>query len=755
MYDDGVGTSSFLPLALVGGIFGYGLKRNVLNLYKFVCRNYKSDEDEIFAFGFSRGGFTIDVLIGLIASQGLVTFGSEDELNWKAEEAYRTYRRQRSQSILNLETAVNSLRRYLHLLRGVISTNYLYNPSENILVKRIRFVGLWDTVGAYGLPLEGMTRALSKWFWPLDLPNRELSPIVQRACHALSLDDERITFHPILWNERGQRYEVPDADGKRYVASERISQVWFSGSHANVGGGYPDDSLSYVSLCWMLKESSISGLCFNSRPEADPDALVHAHTSRDRDGRIYDSRRGLHSFYRYGPRNLSDLCHMRFSRRSGQEVSIGVPKIHESVFQRICRGARSYAPIGIPSYYEVVTDEGHILKFGEHQYETLLQARARSRAQIRVWNLVWQRKLIAYVLGAALLVAFCFPMLVVSHRDIGELGFWQQLSSTLVRIVGAFVPYNALDYWINAYASYPIVIAFLVIVITMSHYVGKRLKVAIVDEMRSIWSRARLSQGNLKSHDWVLYRLRTHPFAVRTLLLARGASANLFAIAFILGGLYIPLTLINRLAFKIQEGTGMVCNEQRVSNEREEARPFPRKLPQNADLVRLEVGETKLAGVRNFTDGETETENLPDFETSKVCHSTGVWLDRNGTYSIQFQNTDNFKDGEIDASVAFYSVTPTSVKDKLLYVLASPLKREFLLPWFNVVARIGGKGMSYISLDPDPSGKYVIDTSFSASSEGELFLYVNDAVIGLPSLYEYFYRNNKGKTKIKISRLRK
>src|SRR5438876_11624633 len=44
-YDDGVGTSSFKPLAIIGGAFGYGLKRNVLDLYKFVCRNYRSASD--------------------------------------------------------------------------------------------------------------------------------------------------------------------------------------------------------------------------------------------------------------------------------------------------------------------------------------------------------------------------------------------------------------------------------------------------------------------------------------------------------------------------------------------------------------------------------------------------------------------------------------------------------------------------------------------------------------------------------------
>ena len=64
-YDDGVGTSSFKPLAILGGAFGWGSKRNVLDIYKFLCLNYKKD-DKIFAFGFSRGAYTIRVVIGLI-----------------------------------------------------------------------------------------------------------------------------------------------------------------------------------------------------------------------------------------------------------------------------------------------------------------------------------------------------------------------------------------------------------------------------------------------------------------------------------------------------------------------------------------------------------------------------------------------------------------------------------------------------------------------------------------------------------------
>src|SRR5262245_56441250 len=78
-YHDGVGTSSFKPLAILGGAFGWGLKRNVLDLYMFLCRNYEPG-DRIYAFGFSRGAFTIRVLAGLVVEQGLVASGGEREL---------------------------------------------------------------------------------------------------------------------------------------------------------------------------------------------------------------------------------------------------------------------------------------------------------------------------------------------------------------------------------------------------------------------------------------------------------------------------------------------------------------------------------------------------------------------------------------------------------------------------------------------------------------------------------------------------
>src|SRR5258708_15127314 len=77
-----------------------------------------------------------------------------------------------------------------------------YSDITRKPIPTIEFIGLRDTVAAYGLPIDEMTRGISNWVWPLELPNRILSERVNVARHALALDDERTTFHPVLWTER-------------------------------------------------------------------------------------------------------------------------------------------------------------------------------------------------------------------------------------------------------------------------------------------------------------------------------------------------------------------------------------------------------------------------------------------------------------------------------------------------------------------------------------------------------------------------
>src|ERR1700682_1961876 len=234
VYDDGVGTSSFKPLAILGGVFGWGLKRNVLDLYKFLCRNHQPG-DQIYGFGFSCGAFTIRVVIALVLNQGLVQFSNEDELDKKARASYLAYRHNKY-SAWNLQ--------YPFRLAHFLWDKRFYTPCQRPIAS-IEFLGLWDTVAAYGLPIDEMTRGVSRWLWPLELPNQEFNKDIKKARHALAIDDERATFHPVLWDETGSNAQPSGAS--RITKDEQLLQVWFAGVHSNVGGGYPDDSLANVS----------------------------------------------------------------------------------------------------------------------------------------------------------------------------------------------------------------------------------------------------------------------------------------------------------------------------------------------------------------------------------------------------------------------------------------------------------------------------------------------------------------------------
>ena len=439
-YDDGVGSSSFKPLAILGGAFGWGLKRNLLDLYKLVCRNYRRPSadkpgSQIYTFGFSRGAFTIRLLVGLILEQGLVPYyGSESDLDARAKAAYRAFRAERFRSVLGVEQVFRKLRDGVLALRDRFTGRKPYDKAENTVVPSIEFIGIWDTVAAYGLPIEEMTRGFSRWIWPLELPSRTLHPKVQRACHALALDDERTTFHPVLWTEEGEHDVYPwlltaDTGDSRscWFRDERISQVWFAGSHSNVGGGYPDDALAYIPLHWMMEEARIRGLAFKA-PPADPDAFRRAASARDKDGRQYDSRAGVAGYYRYGPRKIADLCNMRLPKYLGDSVRIELPKIHETALLRLRSGGNAYAPIGIPAEYAVAMSDGRILRGADNPYETPNQAAGRAADQERIWNLVWLRRIVYF---ATVIASFHLAAFWLFHDLVPQREFESPSSSSL------------------------------------------------------------------------------------------------------------------------------------------------------------------------------------------------------------------------------------------------------------------------------------------------------------------------------------
>ncbi|MGA7485956.1 MAG: DUF2235 domain-containing protein [Xanthobacteraceae bacterium] len=724
-YDDGVGTSSFKPLAILGGAFGYGLKRNVIDLYMFACRNYRSQDDEIFGFGFSRGAFTIRVVIGLILEQGLVVAGSERELRTKAEAAYRAFRRE------NFHTYWPRYFRPEEIARGIGHLIFRddYSKTGNRQNPRVRFLGLWDTVAAYGMPVEEMARGISQWIWPWQMPDYELDGRVKRACHALSVDDERTTFHPVLWDERHEEPLAPRADGKRYLTDERISQVWFPGVHSNVGGGYPDDSVSQISLIWVMSEAQACGLEFKSAAEASPQTFEHPTTAQDKDGRIYDPRSGLGGYYRYGPRNIFQLC-KDFLSRKGTET---LPRVHESVLKRIQNDAHLYAPKGLPERYEVVTAEGLVLPPEQNPYESSAQALARSNLQETVWNTIWWRRIVYFMSVFVSIWLVIFP-LEKAHPVPDELTNPLRWVSDVVRAAGSFLPEAAAP-WINGYARAPGRLILFAGILAALLFWGSRLSAKIQDQMGRHWQNAVNGRlVDLGAPTDLVYRLRTSAayVAIHTGVKKYVAPA-VFALLFV----FLGLALTSHVLFNIQDYAGWVCREKLVRyGYPDPDYPHWRKVVDDG-------------GLKNLGPGKKVT--LQEFKTSELCQSTGVWLERNQRYVIKFESTESFNDHGIPATLGFYSLEAPGFWNTVWMIAAIPLRRELTRPWFRVVARIGGKGGEESFLDPDETDQYLIDVPITATRDGELFLFVNDAVIGIPGLYGVFYRNNQGSTTVTIT----
>ena len=167
-YDWGVGTDGLLHRVL-GGISGQGIDRNIRDCYRFLVHNYE-DGDEIYLFGFSRGAYTVRSLAGLVRNCGILR---KDEAG-RLSDAYRIYRR--------ADAAPSSAE--AKAFRAAYSREAM-----------IAFIGVWDTVGALGIPLRGLSKLTTRRHRFHDV---ELSRFVKHACHALAIDERRRPFQPSL-----------------------------------------------------------------------------------------------------------------------------------------------------------------------------------------------------------------------------------------------------------------------------------------------------------------------------------------------------------------------------------------------------------------------------------------------------------------------------------------------------------------------------------------------------------------------------
>ncbi|CCJ08385.1 DUF2235 domain-containing protein [Methylocystis sp. SC2] len=214
-----------------GGTFGYGISNNIKDAYSFLVSNY-DENDEIYLFGFSRGAYTARSIAGLVHNLGILKRCNMPRVSI----AYDHYKDRKSEGWKP---------------KGADAIKFRAEHCHPWPV-RIRFLGVWDTVGALGAPYGEFLGYLVDKLFGCSFHDVELSESVESAYHALAADERRWPFRPApvkLTDYHLQRNE-------RNISEHGFplyKQKWFPGVHSNVGGGYSRYGLSDGALEWMAE----------------------------------------------------------------------------------------------------------------------------------------------------------------------------------------------------------------------------------------------------------------------------------------------------------------------------------------------------------------------------------------------------------------------------------------------------------------------------------------------------------------------
>jgi len=246
-YDKGVGTNAF---KITGAAFGVGISTNIQECYDFIVDNYEPDA-RIFLFGFSRGAFTVRSLGGMISKVGILKRSFRN----RTDEVFDIYKRKKNNNNAK-----------------VFRQTYCWPINDNMgHTSDIHFIGVWDTVCALGFPLSKV-RSLNpfshRWH---GFHDHKLSAHVKYGYQALSIDDQRKVFKPVIWDET------------KKIEGQTIEQVWFAGVHSNIGGGYRRSGLSDITLDWMKKKA------VKAKLKLWTDYSDRVLISANHNGKIYDS----------------------------------------------------------------------------------------------------------------------------------------------------------------------------------------------------------------------------------------------------------------------------------------------------------------------------------------------------------------------------------------------------------------------------------------------------------------------------------
>ncbi|MBK1718432.1 DUF2235 domain-containing protein [Thiocystis violacea] len=301
-YHPGIGSDGSRLGRFLGGTLGVGLGKNIMSAYRWLADQYQPG-DRVFLFGFSRGAYTVRSLAGMVALCGLLkTRDLAEPAAWEqVERIYdRGYRHREPISRWDQGMAFHS--------------DAHGEPPD------VHFLGVWDTVGALGVPdyLEffNLLDDSSKYTFHDTKLNRK----ILNARHAVALDENRASFAPTLWSDISDR--------------PHVKQLWFPGNHGDVGGGHPETGLSDGALKWMMDEAQDQGLAF--------EPLMAAQITPNPRDVLHNSLQGVWSRLRHEPRACPALVPMNVGTLV--HASVLERQTHPPIAQAPYRPTRLLAP---------------------------------------------------------------------------------------------------------------------------------------------------------------------------------------------------------------------------------------------------------------------------------------------------------------------------------------------------------------------------------------------------------------------------
>lgn len=258
-YQPGVGTGrgsnamARLTDRVLGGALGWGLSENIHSAYRDLAFCYEPG-DRIFIFGFSRGAYTARSLAGLIRSAGIPP---RDQTH-RIKEAIAHYQA-RGKDTHPDSRASKRFRVDFSPHTATSSQDYEWrrdNGYNDCELLRIKYVGVWDTVGALGMPgaFGALAKIVNKKY---AFHDADLSRSVAGARHAVAIDERRKLFPPTLWDN------LDNLNGEATGEERPYRQEWFVGDHSIVGGSGKSSALSACSAQWISDGARERGLEFD------------------------------------------------------------------------------------------------------------------------------------------------------------------------------------------------------------------------------------------------------------------------------------------------------------------------------------------------------------------------------------------------------------------------------------------------------------------------------------------------------------